>query len=135
MRDTRTRSASPRPRRVISPSLSVAQLRVWTAEQKAATALSSAGQIAGQTLRAQSTAEDAIAEARAVREEVALCISDIAQRAEISTSSVFGKLSGQMRQAAEQTKSQMSRTVGAAVQQLEQEIQVAGQAQPQRLNR
>ena len=68
MRDTRPYSVSLRQRRVVSPSLSVAQLCALTAERKADTALSSAGRIADQTIRAQSVADDAIAEARAVRE-------------------------------------------------------------------
>ena len=90
MRDTRLRSVSPWPRRVVSPSLSVAQFRAWTAELKADTALSSAGKIADQTIRAQSVANDAIAEAHAVRGEVEFQITELTQRAEINTSSVFG---------------------------------------------
>ena len=81
MRDTRTCSISPRPRRVVSPSLSVAQSRARTAEWKADIALSSAGQIADQTIHAQSVADDAIAEARAMREEVESRLSDLAERA------------------------------------------------------
>ena len=34
MRDARSRSVSPQPRKVVSPSLSVAQLRARAAEQK-----------------------------------------------------------------------------------------------------
>ena len=70
MRDNRSHSVSPRPRRVVSPSLSVAQLCAQTAERKADTALSSTEQNVDQTIRAQSVADDAIAEACAVREEV-----------------------------------------------------------------
>ena len=77
MRDTRARSVSPRPRRAVSPSVTIAQLRARTAEWKADTAQSFAGQIADQTVRAQSTAEDAIAEARAVREQVESRIADM----------------------------------------------------------
>ena len=97
IRDTRMRSVSPRPHRVISPSLSVAQLRAQTAEQKADIALSSTGQIADQTIRAQSTTDDAIAEARAVREEVESRISELTPRAEINTSSMLGEFSGQVK--------------------------------------
>ena len=97
MRDNRTRSVSPRPRRVISPSLSVAQLRTQTAERKADTALSSAGQIVDQTIHAQSTADDAIAEVRAVREEVESRISELLRRTEITTSSVLGEFTGQVK--------------------------------------
>ena len=77
MRDNRTRSVSPRPRRVVSPSLSVAQLRARTAKRKANIALSSTGRIMDQTIRAQSTTDDAIAEACAVREEVESRISEL----------------------------------------------------------
>ena len=108
MRDNRTRSISPRPRRVISPSLFVAQLRAQTAEQKADIALTSTGQIADQTIRAQSTADDAIAEARAVREEVESCISELMRRAEINTSSVLGEFSRQVKQVVEQSEAQTS---------------------------
>ena len=66
----RSRSVSPRPRRVVSPSVTIAQMRARTAEWKADTAQSFAGQVADQTIRAQRTAEDAIAEARAVHEHV-----------------------------------------------------------------
>ena len=79
MRDTRTRSVSPRPRRAISPSLSVAQSRARTAETKADVALSRAGTIADQTIRAQATADDAIAEACAVRGEVESRMVDVAR--------------------------------------------------------
>ena len=97
MRDTRARSRSPRPCRVILPSSSVAQIRAKTAEQKVDAALSSAGQIVDQTMHAQSVANDAIAEARAVREEVESQISELAQRAEISTSSALGEVTGEFR--------------------------------------
>ena len=50
MRDTHSCSISPRPRRVVSPSLSVVQMRARTAEWKADTAISSTGQIADQTI-------------------------------------------------------------------------------------
>ena len=78
MRDTRARSVLQRPHRAVLPALSIAQLCVRTAERKADTALSSVGQIAEQTLRAQSTADDAIAEARAVHKEVESRISAMA---------------------------------------------------------
>ena len=77
MRDTRPHSVSPRQRRVVSPSLSVAQTCAQTAELKADTALSSAERIADQTLRAQSVTDDAIAEARAVHGEVESRLSEI----------------------------------------------------------
>ena len=125
MKDARPRSVSPRQRRVVSPSLSVVQLRAQTAERKADTALSSAGRIADQTMRAQSVTDDAIAEARAVREEVESRISELSQCAEINTSSVLGEVTGEVKRVVEQTQAQMSHAVGTAVQQLEKEIEVA----------
>ena len=71
MKDARSHSASPRPRRTISPSRqSVAQRRAQIAEQKAESAFSGVGMVADRTHRAQSVAEAAIAEARSVRDEV-----------------------------------------------------------------
>ena len=103
----------------------MAQLRAQTAERKADTALSSTRGIVDQTIRAQSTADDAIAEARVVREEVESRISELLRRAEINTSSVLGEFTGQVRQVIEQSEAQTSRTVGSAVKQLEKEIEVA----------
>ena len=48
-------------------------------------------------MRAQSVADDAIAEARAVREEVESQISELSQRAEINTSSVLGEVTGEVK--------------------------------------
>ena len=104
MRDTRTRSVSPRPRRAVSPSLSVAQSRARTAETKADVALSRTGAIADQTIRAQATADDAIAEARAVRGVVESRIEEFTQRAEASTSSVLGEVAGEVKRVVEQTQ-------------------------------
>ena len=125
MRDTRSRSVSPRPRRVVSPSVTIAQLRARTAEWKADTAQSFAGRIADETVRAQSTAEDAIAEARAVREQVESRIADLTRRAEISSSSVLGEMTGRVKETVERSQEEMSRAVGSSLQQLEQRIEVA----------
>ena len=108
MRDARPRSMSPRQRRVVSPSLSMAQLRARTAEQKADTALSSAGRIADQTIHAWSVADDAIAEALAMREEVEPRLSELSQRAEANTSSVLGEVAGEVKRVVEQTQAQTS---------------------------
>ena len=125
MRDARPRSVSPWQRRVVSPSLSVAQLHAGTAEQKVDTTLSSAGRIADQTIHARSVTDDAIAEARAVREEVESRLSEFLQCAEVKTSSVLGEVAGEVKRAVEKTQVQTSHTVGSAVQQLEKEIEVA----------
>ena len=95
----RSRSVSPRPRWVVSPSLSVAQLRARTADQKADTAMSSVGRIADQVLHARTTADDAIAEARSVREQVESRIADVTKRTEIVASSVVGELTGRVDEA------------------------------------
>ena len=91
MRNTRSRSVSPGPRRVVSPSVTIAQLRARTAEWKADTAQSFAGQVADQTIRAQRTAEDAIAEARAVHEHVESRIAEVSRRTEMASSSAVGR--------------------------------------------
>ena len=102
MRDTRPRSVSPWQRRVVSPSLSVAQLHAGTAEQKVDTTLSSAERIADQTMHVQSVDDDAIAEARAVREEVESRMAEMLQHAEITTSSVLGEVTGEVKRVVEQ---------------------------------
>ena len=48
---TRSQSTSPRPRRVISPSLSIVQMHVRTVEWKANMAISIAGRIADHAIR------------------------------------------------------------------------------------
>ena len=113
---SRSRSVSPRPRRVVSPSLSVAQLRARTAEWKADTAISSVGQIVDQAFLARTAADDAIAEARSVREQVESRIADVVQRTEFVASSMVGELTGQVRTAVEQCQAETSHTVGSAVQ-------------------
>ena len=77
MRDTRSQSTSPRLRRVISPSLSIAQMCAQTAEWKADTAISSVRRIVDQAFRARSTANDAIAEVCSVCKQVESRIVDI----------------------------------------------------------
>ena len=67
-------------------------------------------------MRAQSVADDAITEARAVREEVESRLSELSQRAEVSTSSVLGEVAGEVKRVVEQTQAQTSHTVGSAVQ-------------------
>ena len=59
--------------------------------------LSHTGKIADQTIRARSVAEDAIAEAQSVREEVEPRMVEILRRAELSASSTKGELTEQMK--------------------------------------
>ena len=79
-------------------------------------AISSAGRIADQTIRAQSPAKDAIAEARAVRKEVESRISELSRHAEVTTSSVVGGITGHVREVVEQSEVKTSRAVGNALQ-------------------
>ena len=101
------------------------QLRARTAEWTAYSAIAKSGQIADQTIRAQATVDEAIAEARTVRKSVESRIADLSRRAGASVSSVRGEFTGQVRQVAEQSQAHTSRVVGDTVQQLEKEIEVA----------
>ena len=125
MRDIRSRSVSPRPRRVISPSLSVAQFRAREAENAAATAISGMDQVAGETRRAREIAESAIAEARSVHGAVESRVAALSARADESTARVVEVLTEQVQKATAETEAKASRTVGTIVQQLEKEITVA----------
>ena len=79
----------------------MAQSHARAAETKADVALSRAGTIADQTIRAQATADDAIAEARAVRGEVESRMVEITQHAEATTSSVLGEVTGEVKRVME----------------------------------
>ena len=113
MRDVRTRSVSPRPRRTISPSrLSVAQQRARAAEAKAESAVSGVEIVADRTMRAQAVAEDAIAEARSVRAEVSSRMAEVAKHADVSASVVAENLVGKMKETVAHTEATTSRAVG-----------------------
>ena len=113
MRDVRTRSVSPWPRWMISPSkLSVAQRRAQIAEQKAESAFSGVGMVGDQTCYAQSVAEAAIAEARSVRDEVTSRMEEVAKRSDVSVSNVADVLTGKVQQVAAQFEPQTSHAVG-----------------------
>ena len=111
--DVRARSASPRLRRTISPvSLSVAQQRARTAEQKASSALSGVEVAVDQTRRAHTAAESAILEARSVRAEVTSKIAEIAERADVGVSSVAENLEGKVREVVAHTEARTAHAVG-----------------------
>ena len=112
-RNVRARSASPQPRRTVSPiALSVAQQRARTAEQRAETALSGVEVVAERTRHAQSVAEDAIAEARSVRAKVSSQMAEIAKRTDVSASIVAEDFVGKMRETVAHTEATTSRVVG-----------------------
>ena len=111
--NVRARSASPRPRRTVSPiALSVAQERARTAEQRAETALSGVEVVADRTKRAQAVAEDAIAEARSVCTEVASRMAEAAKRADVSASAVAEDFAGKVRETVAHAEATTSRAVG-----------------------
>ena len=123
MRDVRTRSVSPRPRRTISLlKLSVAQRRAQIMEQKAESAFSGVGMVADQTRYAQSVAEAAIAEAHSMRDKVTSQMAEVAKRLDVSVSNVADVLTGKVQQVATQFEAQTSHAVGQVAQQLEREV-------------
>ena len=110
--DVRARSASPRPRRTITPTeLSVAQRRARTAELKADTAYSSVGMVADQSRYARAVAESAIAEARSVHEEVASKMEEVAKHFDASASNVAENVTGKLREVTAHTEAHTSRAV------------------------
>ena len=111
-RTVRARSASPRPRRTISPSsLSVARQRVRAAEQKAETAISGVEDVASRIEHARRVAEEAIASSRTVQADVTARLSDVASRSIASVSGVVSEVEGKIREMAAQTEAQTSRVV------------------------
>ena len=125
MRDTRSRSVSPRPRRVVSPSLSVAQLRARTAEQTAATAVSGVGRVERETRRVCELVEATTAEAKSVRDEVESRVASLAVAADASASRAVTEMAGQVERVAAYSEAQASRASVEVTQRLEKEIGAA----------
>ena len=109
MRDTRSRSVSPRPRRVVSSSLSVAQLRTWAAEQTAATAVSGVGHVKRETRRVREMVEATTAEAKSVRDDVESRVAVLAVAADASATRANEEIASRVRQVAEYSDAQASR--------------------------
>ena len=87
----RSRSASPRPRRSLSPlGVSVAQRRAQLAAQSAATAVSGVGRIEKETSRVRDLVEATAAEAKSVRGEVESRIAELAAASRTHASTVRG---------------------------------------------
>ena len=125
MRDVRSRSVSPRPRRVISPSLSLAQFHVRESEHAAATAVSGVDQVADETRLAREIAESAIVEVRSVHGAVESRVAALLARAIESTAHVVEVLSEQVQRATAETEAKTLRTFGTIIQQVGREITVA----------
>ena len=87
--------------------------------------MSSVGQIADQAFHARTAADDAIAEARSVREQVEARIADVTKQTENVASNVVGELTGQVASTVRQSQVETLRAVGNAVQQLREEMGVA----------
>ena len=125
MRDTRSRSVSPRPRRVVSPSLSMAQLRARTAEQTAATAVSGVGRLERETRRVREMVEATTVEAKSVRDEVESHVAILAEATDVSASRVEKEIAGQLGKVAAYSEAQASRAIAEVTQRLEKEIGAA----------
>ena len=122
----RSRSASPRPRRSVSPlGVSVAQRRAQLAAQSAATAVSGVGHVEAETRRVRALVDASTAEARSVRSEVETRLASLATAAETSTARVAAELGEQVRSVAEYADAQTSRTAAELSQRLGTEIKAA----------
>ena len=93
----RARSASPRPRRPVSPlGLSVAQRCARLAEQSAATAMSGVGRVEAEARRVWAMVDATSAEAQSVRTQVESRIATLAAAAETGTARVAAELGSQI---------------------------------------
>ena len=118
----RSRSASPQPRRSLSPvGVSVVQRRAQLATQSAATAVSGVGRIERETSRVRDLAEATSAEAKSVRGEVESRIADLAAASQASASQLEERVTAQVTQVAEYTEAQASRVAADVTARLEKE--------------
>ena len=116
----RSRSASPRPRRVLSPvGLSVAQRRAQLAEQTAATAASGVGRVAEETRRVRELVEATTAEARSVRGEVESHVAQLAAAAEANAARTEERVSAEVKRVADYSDAQASRVAADVTARLE----------------
>ena len=97
VKDARSRSVSPRPHRVVSPSLSVAQLRAQAAEQTAVTAVSGVGRVERETHRVREMVEATTAEAKSVRGDVESRVAVLAAAADASATRVNEEITSRVR--------------------------------------
>ena len=125
MRDARSRSVSPRPHKVVSPSLSVAQLRARAAEQIAATAVSGVGCVEQETCCVREMVEATMAEAKSVWDDVESRVAVLAAAADVSATRTSEEIASRVRQVAEYSEAQALRVTAGVTQRLEQEIVAA----------
>ena len=120
----RSQSASPRPRRVLSPvGLSVAQRRAQLAEQTAATAASGVGRVAEETRRVRELVEATTAEARSVRGEVESHVAQMAAAAEANAARTEERVTAEVKRVAAYSDAQASKVAADVTARLEQEMQ------------
>ena len=122
----RSRSASPRPHRSLSPlGVSVAQRRAQLAAQSAATAVSGVGRIEAETRRVRDLVEATSAEAKSVRGEVESRIAELAAASQASASQLAEQVATQVTKVAEYTDAQASRVAADVTARLGKEVQAA----------
>ena len=119
MRDARSRSISPRLRKVVSPSLSVAQLRTRAAKQTAATAVSGVGRVEEETHCVHEMVEATAAEAKSVRDDVESHVVILAAAADASTTCANEEIASRVRQVTEYSDAQALRVAVGITQRLE----------------
>ena len=120
----RSQSASPRPRRVLSPvGLSVAQRRMQLAEQTAATAASGVGRVAEETRRVRELVEATTAEARSVRGEVESHVTQMAAAAEANAARTEERMMAEVKRVADYSDAQASRVAVDVTARLENKIE------------
>ena len=121
-----SRSASPRPRRVLSPvGLSVTQRCAQLAKQTVATAASGVGRMAEETRRVREPVEATTAEARSVHGEVESHVAQMAAAAEANAVRAAEHVSAEVKHVAAYSDAQASRVTADVTARLEHEVQAA----------
>ena len=122
----RSRSASPRPRRSLSPlGVSVAQRRAQLAAQSAATAVSGVGRVAEETRYVRELVEATSAEAKSVRSDVERRVAILAAASEENAARVAAEVESKMAKVAEYSDARASHVAADVTARLEKDIQVA----------
>ena len=122
----RSRLASPRPRRSLSPlGVSVAQRRAQLAAQSAATAVSGVGHVTEETRRVRELVEATSAEARSVRSDIESRVATLAAESEISAARVAADVDAKVARVAEYSDARASHVAADVTARLEQDIKAA----------
>ena len=122
----RSRSASPRPRRSLSPlGVSVAQRRAQLAAQSAATAVSGVGRIEREARRVCELAEATSAETKSVRGEVKSRVATLAAASEENVVRVAAEVDAKVAKVAEYSDARASHVAADVTARLEKDIQAA----------